>query len=101
MSSFRSCTKGGQPALWSLDVYTEQEQFKRVLQQLSTDLQLQLRLANTMAGAQRIFVQFASPELSTQQQRTLDSVVQMLITQLDTIEHNISSGKGRVSRANP
>lgn len=95
---FRSCAKCGQPALWSVDIYTEQEQFKHILQHLSTDLQLQLRLSNTMARAQRTFVQFASPELSKQQERTLDSVIQMLTSQLDTIEHNTSSGKDGVDQ---
>ncbi|KAF2103516.1 hypothetical protein NA57DRAFT_72491 [Rhizodiscina lignyota] len=87
----RTCTGGGHPALWSVDTYTEQDQFKRILPQLPAELQLQLQLATIMSRAQRTFVQFGLPKLSSQQERTLDSVLQMVTTQLDTVESRASS----------
>ena len=95
---YRTSTRSGHPALWPIDTYTEQEQFKSILRQFPTELQLQLQLANIMARAQRTFVQFGLPKLSSQQERTLDSVLQMLTGQLDAIEPNALLGRCHVIR---
>ena len=89
----RTCTRSGHPALWATDTYTEQEQFKEILQQLPSDVQLQLQLANIMSRAQRTFSQLGLGQLSTQQERTFDAVLQMLASQLDSIKPNESSGR--------
>ena len=49
-----------------------------------------------MARAQRTFVQFGLPKLSLQQERTLDSVLQMLAGQLDAVEPSALLGRRQV-----
>jgi hypothetical protein len=77
----------------SLDAYNEQPKFKELLDQLPATLQLQFRVANTLARAHKTFVDLNMLTMTLQQERTLDSVLKMLNNQIDSIEAKAVSGQ--------
>ncbi|KAF2665982.1 hypothetical protein BT63DRAFT_45829 [Microthyrium microscopicum] len=87
----RICTGTGQAALISFEPYNEQEKFKSILQQLPATIQLQLQLSTLVVRAQKTFLEFVASPLDPQQERTLDTVLQMLNSQLDTLQTSSSS----------
>jgi hypothetical protein len=77
----------------SLDTYNEQPGFKDMLQQLPVTLQLQFQLSTILARAHKTFEELGLLTMNVQQERTLDSVLKMLSSQIDSIESNATSGK--------
>lgn len=88
----RLCTSVGQPALMNFDAYHKQSKFKEIMTQLPATLQLQFKLANTLSRAHRVFIDHNLLEMTRQQERALDSVIQMFLTQLEGMENAVTSG---------
>jgi transcriptional regulatory protein LEU3 len=89
----RACFAGGHPALASLDLYNEQEQFKDTLGQLPESIKLQLQLTDLINRANKTFLELGLLSMTKQQERTLDSLLRMFNNQLDGIRIEEPSGK--------
>jgi hypothetical protein len=83
----------------SLDSYNENANFKHMLLKLPATLQLQFRLANTLAQAHRTFVDLNLLTMTLQQEHALDSVLNKLNSQIDNIESKTVFGQYKCSES--
>lgn len=70
----------------------EQSNFKEAMAQLPDTLQLHFDLANTPSRAYRVFIDHNLLEMTRQQERALDSIIQKFLTQLEYMENVVTSG---------
>lgn len=87
----RSCSGSGQPALAFLDVYKEQAHFKPLLDELPTTLKVQMQIASISARAQKAFVEIGLVSMSSQQERTMDSLLKIFHGELKGLENSCST----------
>jgi hypothetical protein len=77
----------------SLDAYNEHIKFQDLLQQLPATLQLQFQLSNLITQAHKAFVDINLFTMTLQDERTLDSAIKKLNSQIDSIEWKAVSGR--------
>ncbi|KAI9706882.1 MAG: hypothetical protein M1820_004661 [Bogoriella megaspora] len=96
----RTCSGSGQPTLVSFEIYNEQEHFKTLLEKLPATLRIQTQISNIITRAHKRLLDLGLFSMTTQQERTMDALLQGFNTELDSLENLASSGIDQPRSAN-
>jgi hypothetical protein len=77
----------------SFEPYHEHPKFKEILDSFPASLQVQFSLANIIIRAHKTFIDYNLLTMTRQQERAFDSIVRMVLTQIDAVDSTVTSGK--------